>query len=318
MVCTKCKTELEEDAEYCKNCGKKVNSKRNKSLWGFSYNKEIEKDEYLTSYLGSDIDIFKKRISIYGILLGPFYLIYRRLFPQAFIILILYILSYEYLPSDIGILFRVGFNLFLGINFNSYYVEEVKTKINRIKKQNNNLSKEEVLLKLKNTKVITSFGVVIISVLIYFIVLALLQSKGVEQKEVKSKDQIDNNHLSYRIPKEAQIKTNYNNYQHFSYEYNNNKCYITIYSQYISKNEKEYLEDISNNHNNYRQSNIKEETINNIVWLQRSFEKTDAYQDFYLMKYKEDNRIYEMRFDSSKKEYCDKIKKDIISSIKYK
>lgn len=315
MICTKCKNELEEDAKYCNKCGQKINSNKN---WGFSYNKEIKNDEYLNAYLGDDISLFEKKISIFAILLGPFYLLYRKLFAQSFIILVIYILSYQYLPPDIGIIFRVCFNLYLGINFNNYYLEEVKTNIKRIKKKNQELSKEELLLKLKQASPTTNIGLIILIILLYFIILALLQSKGIKTMDKATKDSIENNHLSYFIPKEAEIKTNYNNYQHFSYEDNKKKCYITIYSQYMTKNEEEYLADISNNHNKYRQSDIKEVEINKVIWLQRSFEKTNAYQDFYLMKYKDDNRLYEMRFDSSEKDACNEIKSIIIKSISYK
>lgn len=319
MICPKCQYELEDSANYCSRCGKKLNSTRNTDLWGFSYRKELQENKFLRAHLGEeDIKIFNKKISILAAIFGPFYMIYRRLWSQGFIIIILYILSYQYLPADIGILFRVGFNLFLGIRFNENYIEEMIVRINRLKKKNPNITEEELLLLCKNTPDTTNIGAIIVLILIYFILLALLQSKGVKLEDQVQEGMIDNNHISYQIPKETIIKTNYNNYQHFSYEENNKKCYVTIYSQYMTKNEKEYLVDVSNNHSNYKQSNTEEVTINNFVWLQKNFEKTSAYQDFYLMKYPEDGRIYEMRFDTSEKGSCESIKKIILDSLTYK
>lgn len=318
MICPKCQKELEEDAIYCSKCGTKINSKRNQSLWGFSYRKELQENEFLKAYLAEETSAFKKKVSILAALFGPFYLIYRRLWAQGFIIIILYILSYQYLPTDIGILFRVGFNLFLGFRFNENYVEEVLVRINRLKKQNPNITDEELLLLCKNTPDTTNIGAIIIITLIYFILLALLQSKGVKLEEQLIEGSIDNNHINYQIPKETIIKTNYNNYQHLSYEENNKKCYVTIYSQYMTKNEREYLVDVTNNHSNYRQSDIEEITINNVVWLKRTFEKSNAYQEFFLTKYQDDGRVYEMRFDTSEKGSCETIKKVILDSLTYK
>lgn len=109
-------------------------------------NETINSDEdYIKAYVGSYYNQLKnEQFNIFALLFGPLYLIYRKLYFKAFIIIFLeFILQNIYSPLNTFI--SLVINIYLSLNFKKIYFNEVEKKVSEIRTLNENKTSAEII-----------------------------------------------------------------------------------------------------------------------------------------------------------------------------
>ena len=296
MFCSKCHTKLEEKTSYCNHCGKKINSTRKKSEWSSFSSKN--KNDYIEAYIGTNWN--PNQISFPAAILGPFYLIHRKLIKEAFILIIIYITTHIYLSDNLGILIRLFTNIIIACTINKYYYYKAIKHVEKIKEKNQEKEKKEQLEICKKKGGTTPYSITVISTILYFVMIAIT-SLEYKAEPIQSKPQtnLQNNEIIYKIPSTAEIKTNHDNYQHIK----SNHCYITITSTKTNETEEEYIHSSKKVYIDYKQQEIREKTIKNKKWKILYMKKSDSYQEIYISKI--NHSIIEISFRYSKEKECE-------------
>lgn len=273
-------------------------------------------EDYIKAYIGkTDSKWFNQQFSIPEAILGPFYYLYRKQFPQAIILIILYIASYRYM-GDNSLFIRFGINIILAFIFNKNYLKEVNRRVNIIKKQNQNATSDELLEKCKRQGGTLTAVQVLAAMAIYFItiiVITTIKSPEIEQVHV---EKIDNGIITYTIPEGMITKTYYNNYQHFIKTTDNGSCTLTVTNDYTTKEEDIFVKEQVNEYfSEYKQSNIEEMEINQLKWKYIILTKDNITRNIYVLKDK--NTIYEISF-SEENDACANDRNIILNSIQRK
>ncbi len=274
MICPNCKEIIEYNNSYCSNCGKRI---------------KIKKEDYIENYIGKKYQEVKQNdFSTYAALLGPFYLISKKMIMKG-IILISIILLIGYYNINLALLISIIIHIILGFQFNKMYLKDAQEKTEEIIMNNTNKSNTELLeICKKSGKTSPSLALMPLLLLLFLSFFSKNNVNNLETNIVRNL-QTSNNQLNYYIPKEFNPgKYNNNNYYHVSYYDNSNNCSITI----ITTNNTDIYNKIylQNDENTTK----KQEMIHNHLWnKQISFndnitvDLTTTYQNkLYHIKYK--------------------------------
>lgn len=307
MFCPKCNTKLKKNAKYCNNCDTKINSIRKHSEWSsFSSNKANQDNDYIRNYIGTDWN--QNQFSIPAAIFGPFYLIYRKMHKEAFILIIVYITTYLYTKDTVGIIIRLLLNILTACIINRYYYKQAKKQTELVQKKNEDKEEKEVLQLCRKKGGTNSPKIIIIIFMIYLFIIATTsleyKTKNIQQTTLQ------NNEMIYKVSPSTIIKTNHNNYQHLVDE----GCYITVTNTKTNKTTKEYLLENKEYYTNYSMNEIIEKQVSDITWNQLYMENKENIQEIYVSKINE--TIYEIDFRYSKEQECSKKINDILDNIK--
>ena len=262
---------------------KKNNNKKEKKK---SKKKESKIDIF--SIMKESID--NMSLSILTLILGPFYLFYKKIYGPALITILLYIFTSMYLTFELSILSKILINIFIAFK----YKKEVET--------NDSLH----------------ISILIYILLIYVLILNLVTYE--KDKDYKStENRIDN--ITYKIPNT--VKETKSNKKSKYYSLNNLKngnCFITISinNSNMYSIPEEYISNSQKYETKLKKGKFNKKTINKIEWTNQKLSNKKNIKDIYVTK--QDNNFYEIRFEStnSNKDLCSKVKKDILKSVKIK
>lgn len=370
MTCPYCNKEINDTNKYCNYCGKKIsdenehenqfdyskqysNVEREETenhdnqysyslLYSNMFNNTINSDEdYLKIYVGQNYDIIKeKKFSIPALLLGPLYLFYRKMWFRAIILILINLALIGYQNSNIALLFEIVIAVYLGIKFNTFYLEHAEKTVEEIKISNPDKSSTELLeiCKKKGGTAPLSIIIIIFLVIIFILALILIPVMGYiiydsNQSEQESNHKENNilekyqkiENMEYEVPKNVE-KSEYSNadYHYYTtynskyYEYNctfsltANK-YTNLYKtpeDYINRNISPYIKET-----NIKTANTK---INNITWKYLSVSSDTKTENYYLTLNNNVLYIIEIRgYDESKISACKNAENDLINSITF-
>ncbi len=337
MFCPKCHTDLKDDAEYCRRCGIKLDSSRKKKSWSsFSYKKPINEtkdikeriidkedhndthqeqynysnnysktiikqvvseEDYKKALINKNHDLFNQSFSIVAMIFGPFYCIYRKLWTQGILLLIIYLCSYIYIQENTSIFLRIVINLVLAFKFNKLYLSEVDKRVELIKKQNQDFTSTELLEECNKKGGTISIRLIIFIIILFYLAITILISNNNATKYNNNKQDNTIGNITYIIPKTAELKIKYPTYITYTDVIDNNRCYISISTEQSNTNPEEYLISKINSYSNYEQSEIMEESYNDINWIKQAITNNNTTKYFYITKI--DNNIYDFSFSSN-------------------
>lgn len=288
----------------CPNCNKKI--KDNEKICKKCQEKELND---LKKFIGKNQkNIINQKISLYALLFGPFYTLYRKIYSESIILILLYLVTTIYLDSNFDILLKLTINLFLALAFRKMYLTHARNKINKLREEENY---QNLINKSGGTLHIHS----IIAVFIMFIGIVMLFNNTDSFKVNNTvKEKITNNtiqNLTYTLPTNVNVKENESNYQYYIYKENNQSCFIIISTTPKYNDEVEYLIEKKESYNNYDDKTISTESINNIEW---KVLKSDNKKEDYTIKHKDN--IYELSFEAQNIKYCNYSKETILNSVK--
>lgn len=290
----------------CPNCNKKI--KDNEKICKSCQEKDLND---LKKFIGKNHkNIINQKISLYALLFGPFYTLYRKIYSESIILILLYLVTTIYLDSNFDIILKLTINLFLALTFRKMYLTHARKKINQLRKEENS---QNLINKSGGTLHIHS----IIAIFITFIGIVMLFNNtdtfkiNNNEKEIITNNTIED--LTYTLPTNVNTKENTNNYQYYIYKENNQSCFIIISTTHTTKykDEIEYLIEKKESYNNYDDKTISTESINNIEW---KVLKSDNKKEDYTIKHKDN--IYELSFEAQNIKYCSHSKEAILNSVK--
>ena len=283
--------------------------------------KQITSDEdYKNAFIGINQNLVKSGFSIFAAIFGPFYCLYRKLWTEGIILLIIYIASYRYLSDNVGMLLRITLNIILAFKFNHLYANEVEKRVQNIKRENQDFTSQEILEACKRKGGTVKIGVIFFFIIIYFSCITILLLYNDVKTEVETaktenntETQIDYNsnydqvyQLTYQTPQETEKRSNSANYKHYSYTNENGKCYITIKAHSTGYNETEFLTIMTRPYSNYTHGPIVQEQFNELTWYKKILDNESMYRTYYVLKKDSNSYLYEMEFYSKteQKEAC--------------
>jgi hypothetical protein len=300
-------------------------------------NTRITSDEdYIKAYVGDKYNKLKKEnISFPSLLLGPLYLVYRKLTKQGLLILLIYLLLYYYTTFNITAFCIILTNILLCFKFNKYYIEEAERKTNEIKLSNPDKTSNELLIECQKKGKLSKTLVIILIILI-IIFLSYTSSKEAYKDiynelyktlyNVEDVETIDDyeedeslDELEYIIPNNfKEGKYNYSDYKYYNYIKNNNICSITVLKYtYINNTTEEFLKTHLYSYENEKISDIESIYINDNKWKKLSQQYTDYYTNHYAIKI--ENIIYEIEYKNyTNSNVCKNYETEFINTLKIK
>lgn len=300
MKCPNCNKKLKDNSNICKYCKKEVRT-------------DIE------IYIGKKYNYIKDQpISLSALLFGPFYLLYRKIYQESIILILIYLVMSIFLNSNIDILLKIAIQFILALSFKQLYFKSAKRKIDDIKLRNSEKNQEEIN-KIIEKEGSTLKPIIIITIFVLYIgIIALMNNKDNTKKYIHN-EKIENNTIEkmiYDLPENINVKENTETYQYYTYKDEEETCYIIVSTNHSKKysTPDEYLVDRKEEFLN-SSTNIEEETYNNIKWKVLKVQKDNNKQDIYSLKY--NNTIYEISLEtSSNRNTCTYPKDIIMNSLK--
>ena len=355
MFCPKCHTKLDDNTKICKKCGEELKTVKKTTIKPIPTKKQPEKnikkeeedieildlepeeeedkksiskednhqqtitdEDYLKAYIGLNVEwIEKQSFSIPTAILGPFYLLARKQWFPALILIVLFIFSYLYIPETIGIILRVICDIIMATRFRKIYLKDAKRKIEQIKSQNK--SPYEILKKCKKKGGLFNIGLVIVIFMVYVIIIGFLVSRKnypVVKSDKKPTSFKDIQGMHYSLSDDAIMKAEYTNYHYYVNHQEDGTCYITISSFVSSKTAEEYMNDQIEylTYDKKETNNVKVgEQIAKYLLLKN---KTNKQEFLYL---KNGSYLYEITLDSNNtNDNCKEDRDMLIKSVYWK
>lgn len=107
-------------------------------------------EELINAYVGTKYDKFKNgKFNIWALLFGPLYLAYRKMFWYGIGLCVVETILTNFIK--IGFWFGLVLRIVLAVFINKFYLQEASKKVNKIKSENANVSKDGLVLASKIT-----------------------------------------------------------------------------------------------------------------------------------------------------------------------
>ena len=103
-------------------------------------------DKYIQAYVGNNYKIIKnQKFSIPALFFGIYYLLYRKVWGHAFLLLLINIAATILLNEDLAGIVGMILNIYIGLKFSEIYMKKVENNVERIKQENLDKTTEELL-----------------------------------------------------------------------------------------------------------------------------------------------------------------------------
>ncbi len=182
MFCNKCGAQLKDDANFCTNCGatiKEMKSEQINTTNNIAECQNVDFDkELINAYIGKKADTMYDKtknggFSIFGFLFGFGYFVYRKMYLIVIVTTLIftvisYICSHISNSALLNEFWSSLLSILSSVMFYPSYKWDITRKLRKIKQENPNASKEQ-LLNLAQQK----GGVSVIGVIIYIIIVFL-------------------------------------------------------------------------------------------------------------------------------------------------
>lgn len=310
MYCPRCGSKCIENEKFCRSCGEPLKQEWNTNQYypssdNYNYNYSNITDETLEeAYVGPNYEKIKKgRFSIAAFFFGIYYLIYRKMWLYALGWLAL-IIAGNILISEYVSILSLGIFIAAGIGFNKLYMQHVKKKIEKLKDQYSNRSKEELLKICKEKGGVSVGGVIFIFFLIFTIAIIAIvvlsiselgDSFNFDNNSIKAKDNNKIGELSYEAPSGYEL-SKYSSESYKSYSSDKDYCNFSIQTRetYSYKTEEEYLNNTVYASIGDKVSEVQTKTINNRDWKLITVENDIIITYHYAILFKD--KIYEAEY----------------------
>lgn len=329
MYCYKCGTKINESDKFCKNCGANLSDNFTQQ---FAYiDENITDDDLKKAYIGNNADKLKSgRFSLPTLLLGIYYLLYRKMWLCSILWLIVVvvsnILAFVYKISYLSILPLV-YIIILSSLFTNLYSLKVEKAIKKIKQNNQDKSNKELINICKRkggvsiaSVIILIVAVVLISIFVCSVYIAEQVEKTINNKYDKNRYYNNKSELIYKLPDIFELnKHESDSYESFRYYGNQDSCTgtITNYKIYSEKSPEDYLRSSITTNMNETIGEIKTIEINNNMWSYVDVISQNKTTYYYASIY--NDRIYQITYtiydDESK--LCSKSYEEFINSLTF-
>ena len=270
-------------------------------------------DKYVKAYIGKNYEIIKKsKFSILTFFLGPWYLLYKKLWSPAIALIIINIAAQVLLPESISNLISWIANGIAATNFQKLYLKQAEIKVESIKQQNLDKTTNELLeICAKKGKPIVNLKALLIIAIIIVIILPITSMflfLG-EELNIDNPTPTTTSTINYTKPEDLILLESGPDYSAFKYYTNSTTCNITI-NRYdlgtIYETAEEYLEtyEIEKKYNE-EITGVFPIDINNQTWSYASLISSTREETHYA--YRANNEIYVIKTYNPKNSIADNI-----------
>lgn len=290
------------------------NSYDSQSNFNNNYNNQVTSnnsssnfdEELIKAYIGKNADkIINQKFSWCGFFLSSTYLFYRKMWLIGLLILGINFLATTFLPSFSGIV-SLALTLFVGLKFKDLYLNHVGEKVEEIKKQYPNASKEELLRRCYEKGGTSILAAILFAFLYGFIVLVVLLALFMTTflgilggATLESNNKIED--LSYQVP--LGYESSYSGIASKTYESSTSDGYCgisisTTPSTYYATLEEYIGENIldSNQTTKIKPTLVK---INGEDWYKISKDDNGSITSYEYYLTKDDETIYEIELQET-------------------
>lgn len=285
-------------------------------------------DKYVKAYVGPNYEHIKRdTISIPTIIFGPLYFLYRKLYKQGIIFLILTIIPDLFLKSNLATIVSLGIRIFYTLKFKDMYFKHAEEKVEKIKQENLDKTTNELFdicnktggTSLNFIKIIIAIAIVII---ITFVILGIV-TNNTYQKNTEQYITHENSNIKYKIPLDFERTFDGNNYKTYQYSNNDVICNVTVlnltttYStaeEYINKTHTLHYRD-------QQETPVQEIVFNNNIWKYKKitsptrtdtfYAKKDTSNDIYIVK------TYDYHYNSQSNPECNIKYNEFLNTIEF-
>lgn len=368
MNCPNCGTIINQGDLFCRVCGTKIPTQHNNLTSPNNVQKNIgnnnninqdnpnhnnttpnnnqynnlNDDILIDSYIGTNAEQLKNgTFSFCSLLLGPIYVLYRKMWFVGLIWIVINVIINLFL-SSISTLLLIIVNIVISTQFKKLYLKQVKEEVKEIQKDNTGASKEE-LIKICNQQGGTTIIPVIIIIVFYTLLMAIAFTAYKDEEEPNFNDNYDTTSNEYNqkkskkstgpqtigelkvtIPEELK-ESKYSFDSHKKYALLDDEDYeiCTFYidyptsSSYYNNDPEQYLKKSLYYSASDNYSGISEETINSNIWKTATI-TSDYWQKHYFTILK-NNRLYKVEFsvEIENEQTCSKIYTEVINSLRF-
>lgn len=312
MNCPNCRQQVEDKVKFCPKCGHEINMQE--------INDNITDDDLINAYIGKNQSkILNQKISINALLLGPYYLLYRKMYLLGIIVLLLQLIL-GFIPNLIvETILIIIINILIAVKFSNIYKSHVTKQIDKIKLQNQDKTKSELLQIIASKGgtilIIPILAAVIFPVVVY---LVFLLTNNIYSKNDAGK--VEN--LSVNLPSELTFYEKYSSDHFKQYYIENDKdnCEVNIVASdsaalLYKGEEKSWLESNIYLTPNDQYNGIEEKMINNKKWYTATVISNDEKDYYYYII--DGSMGYEVKIEIRKDSgICTKVNKEISESLK--
>lgn len=330
-ICPNCGSNLKNGDKFCRKCGTKVELINN-DLKTLVKNITISDDDLINAYIGKNADKLKNgTFSVNTFFFGSLYVLYRKMWLLGIGWLAVNLIVGAFL-EPISNIVSIVLSVVLGLKFKTLYLKHVTEEVNKIKIENNNASREQLMMICANKGGTSVLGVILPIITIFVLsFFAVLTDHDIDE-DIDIKDDSDNTKtslkeegtlmdLSYKIPNVFDDRLE--SYSSASYTQKSNdsdKCkYITkILSSRLETDAKSYLERNVYKDNTELYDNIVIKNINGNNWYYTETNENNIINYYYatingMFLYSVNYRIISDTNGTCKKAYS-----EIINSLEFK
>lgn len=192
-ICPNCGSNLKDGDKFCRKCGTKVEL-RNNDLKTLIKNISISDDDLINAYIGKNADKLKNgTFSANTFFLGSLYVLYRKMWLLGIGWLVVNAIVGAFL-EPVSSAISIALSVVLGLKFKNLYLKHVIEEVNKIKIENNNATREELMMICTNKGGTSILGVILPIIIIFALsFFAVLTSHDTDEDfDIKDENNITN------------------------------------------------------------------------------------------------------------------------------
>lgn len=165
-ICPNCGSNLKDGDKFCRKCGTKVEL-RNNDLKTLIKNISISDDDLINAYIGKNADKLKNgTFSANTFFFGSLYVLYRKMWLLGIGWLVVNAIVGAFL-EPVSSAISIALSVVLGLKFKNLYLNHVIEEVNKIKIENNNATREELMMICTNKGGTSILGVILPIIIIF-------------------------------------------------------------------------------------------------------------------------------------------------------
>lgn len=320
MYCPKCKKEINNGKKFCNVCGSRLldseNVESNIIIETSSSTNVVDNISLVEAYVGNYQSFRDVNFNIFYLLFGPFYAIYRKLYTLGFGIIALELLVLVFDIKLYGILSLVV-NIAIALMFNNLYLRTVTKKVDSLRRNNPNKTRDEMLKYCRNIGGVNSLLSILTYILVSMFIGFLITTKYKNLYETYFGKIEFNTSASKELRFTQPAEMRKENDLLYSYDDDNNSCSFEISFAETNKTSINYLNTKSIYTERDQKSAIEQVNINKNEWYLMTVKTSSAYTYYeYATIYNHVlyNVTYKIYKDTGK---CSLIKDQLISTLEF-
>lgn len=187
-------------------------------------------DKYVKAYIGPNYNSIKRmKFSLPGLVFGPLYLLYRKVWSYAIAMFIISIAATALLPDSTSEIINLLINIFIACKFKEIYIKQAEEKTEHIQQQNLDKTTIELLDICKKKGGTAPLRALAIGFVILAVVLMIAVALAIDSEIDKELLEYTEVQMTYTVPDGFTAAYRNNDYVHYRYvTADNNTCNIVV------------------------------------------------------------------------------------------